>query len=851
MIFLKLLTWPYVRKHKLRSLLTLFGIVLGVAVFVGMHTANRTVSRAFNKTVDRIAGAAQLQVSAGETGFPEEALEKVQSLIEVQAAAPVIEAVLNTGLKGQGNLLVLGVDMTGDRNLRDYDLEGQDDDVIDDPLVFLAQPDSLILSKPFADKNGIQRNQKITLETMIGPRQFTVRGIMKPTGLAGAFGGNLAIMDIYAAQMIFGRGRLFDRIDIGVTEGVTVEECRRKIASLLGPGYEVAPPSSRGEHFESISRGLSISINITSLFALLIGVFIIYNSFSIAITQRRSEIGILRAMGASERQVLTMFLGESAVAGIIGSFLGIWLGLGMARAIAPQLSYLVSEVYGAAQVTDVIETDSTLLVTALIIGVVASILGGLLPARSASAVDPVRALQKGRYQVLGEGENRLRRRGALVLLLAAALALMTGAANNLIFYAGYVVCVLAIVLLSPALSLRLARAIRPLWRKIRPVEGALAADSLIQAPRRTSATISALMLSLAMAVGFSGVAAGIYTSVLEWMDNTLNPDLFVAPGESVTQKGFRFPGSMSAELAAIPGIEEAHPVRDARVLINGVPAMAVAVDIDHVQRRVKPMVVEGNAEEMLRLAKAGQGVILSDSLARIRGFHKGDTIEINTPTGPLRLPILGTTIDYSDQQGSFLMDRSVYLHYWKDDTANIFRVYLRKGTNPEKVRQAIYERFSDQRRLFVFTNDSLRKYVLDTTAQWFGLTYIQLAVALLVAVLGIVNTLTVSITDRRRELGVLQAVGALRRQVRGTVWMEAVAIGLIGVILGCALGAVMLFYNLDMIGRDMAGLRISYEYPIGFALALFPVIVGAALLAAIWPGEAAVRASLVESLEYE
>ena len=224
MRLLRLISWPYLKKHAVRSLLTVIGIVLGVAVFVAMHTANQAVFFAFERTVDRIAGAAQLQVTAGEAGFPEEVLERVQAIPEVQVAVPVIEAPAGTNLPGQGNILILGVDMTGDRSLREYDLESGDEAVIDDPLVFLAQPDSIIITKEFAERNNLRVGDRLTLSTMIGDKPFTVRGIMRSGGLTSAFGGNLAIMDIYAAQQVFGRGRRFDRIDLKLREGVAVDD---------------------------------------------------------------------------------------------------------------------------------------------------------------------------------------------------------------------------------------------------------------------------------------------------------------------------------------------------------------------------------------------------------------------------------------------------------------------------------------------------------------------------------------------------------------------------------------------------------------------------------------------------
>ena len=326
-MLIRLISWPYFRKHVVRTLLTTAGIVLGVAVFVGMHTANQSVLFAFSRTVDRIAGKTELQVTAGETGFDEDILEKVQSASTVRVAVPVIEAVTDTKIKGQGSLLVLGIDMTGDRSLRDYELESGDAAVVDDPLVFLAQPDSIILSKDFAAANQLEAGGRLALGTAAGERQFTVRGIMQSSGLTSAFGGNLAIMDIYAAQKMFGRGRKFDRIDLGVKAGRTIADAQRELAAMLGPGFQVEPPSGRGRQFEAMLAAYSMMVNISSAFALFIGMFIIYNSFAIAVTERRSEIGILRALGATRRQIRWLFLGESAMTGLVGSIGGVIVGV--------------------------------------------------------------------------------------------------------------------------------------------------------------------------------------------------------------------------------------------------------------------------------------------------------------------------------------------------------------------------------------------------------------------------------------------------------------------------------------------------------------------------------------------
>jgi putative ABC transport system permease protein len=850
MMLLRLITWPYVRRHRLRTVLTTIGIVLGVAVFVGMHTANQSVLFAFYKTIDRIAGKAELQITAGEGGFPEDVLERVQAMSEVRVAVPVIEAPVDTNLKGEGNLLILAVDMTGDRSLRDYDLESGDEAVIDDPLVFLAQPDSLMVTREFADRNGIRIGAKVPMRTMDGEKQFTVRGIMKSGGLTQAFGGNLAVMDIYAAQMVFGRGRTFDRVDLALREGVSLAQGRSAIEKLLGPGFQVEPPSSRGQQIDSVLRVYSFTANINSAFALFIGMFIIYNSFSIAVAQRRREIGILRALGASRGQIRTLFLVESGLSGVVGSIVGLGCGVLMSRGLALYIAGLIAGVYGIAERTTEIATEPTLMMFGLAMGVATSVLAGFIPARNASRVDPIQALQKGRYQVPSAGENRIRR-AAAASLGGASVALLVFASRSMpLFYAGFAMAVLALLLLSPTGALWLTRALRPVLRWLRPVEGALAADSLIQAPRRTSATVTALMLSLALVVTLGGIAKASYDSIMNWTTVALNPDLFVTASQSLTERNFRFPPALGDALAKIEGVDDIQRVRSHRIMYRGTPVMIVAVEAKSMGDRARRPPVEG-PPEMYEMAAQGKGVILSDNFAALRNLHYRDVMDLPTPTGVRKVPIVGLVVDWSDQQGVILMDRASYIRWWGDDTVNIFRVYVKKGVPPMDVRRRIIERFAGTQRLFVLTNREVRTWISALTGQWLGLAYAQIAIAVLVAILGIVNTLTVSIIDRRRELGVLQAVGGLRNQIRRTIWMEALAIGVVGLVMGFAVGAVTLHYVLEASRRDITGVSLPYTFPWAIAGLLVPLILAAAFVASLWPAESAVRGSLVEALEYE
>jgi putative ABC transport system permease protein len=307
---------------------------------------------------------------------------------------------------------------------------------------------------------------------------------------------------------------------------------------------------------------------------------------------------------------------------------------------------------------------------------------------------------------------------------------------------------------------------------------------------------------------------------------------------------------MTPELSSIEGVGRIQPVREVRIQFRQSPVMLVAVDLVSIQESTRVRAVSGSSE-MFRLAAAGKGLIVSENLAELHRLHHGETLELPAPDGLIRLPIVGIIVDYSDQQGSILVDRSVFERHWADDAVNFYRVYLEPGATVPDVKRRILERYAGTRQVFVLNNEEIRTYILGLANQWFGLTYVQIAIAVLVAILGIVNTLTVSITDRRRELGVVRAVGGLKRQVRRTIWIEAMTTAALGVVLGWALGAINLYYVLQMIRQDVAGLRLTYEFPGTLALLVAPVLLGAALVAALLPAEIAVRGSLVEALEYE
>ncbi len=233
--------------HRLRVVLTTLGIALGVAVFFAIRTGNATLLESLTSTVEKLAGKATLQVSAGEAGFAENVLDIVRATPGVKLAEPVIETIVETTFPDESTLLVLGVDTTGDQQLRDYQFDRTQTQIVD-PLVFLAQPNSILLSRAFADRHGLKIGDKLPLFASDGRKEFTVQGTFKPIGVGEVFGGNVAVMDVYSAQVVFHRGRKFDRIDLMNDPNVPVEVVQQRLRAQLPAGWMWRARKFAGRH---------------------------------------------------------------------------------------------------------------------------------------------------------------------------------------------------------------------------------------------------------------------------------------------------------------------------------------------------------------------------------------------------------------------------------------------------------------------------------------------------------------------------------------------------------------------------------------------------------------------------
>ena len=848
---LSTLSLSYASRNKAKTFLTLLGVVVGVATFSAIRGAQGTLIGGIRSTVDRMAGKAQLQVVA-DGGVPEELAETIRLVPLVKAQSPVIEQVAVPERGELGSLLVLGVDLLGDREMRDYGFEGEDAD-LDDPLLFLAQPDSVAVARPLAKKAGLKVGDAFTLRTARGMRRVTVRGLLTPKGFAEAFGGNLILMDVYAAQDLFARGRRFDRIEIRLAEGASLDEGTKAVQAAIGPTFRVETPGMRGAQLEKLIANFVAGFHVSSGFALGIGTFLIFNSFAVAVNRRRRDIGTLRSLGATPRQVALLFLFEAAILGLLGGVLGLLLGSSMAEGFLRAMEQTSAKVYGVVDASTA-KIDAPLAVQSILLGLLASLAGAWGPAMAAARISPTEAFAKGSFQAQTvRAPGRRFAIGGGLLLVAVAIAARPPISGLPLIVVPLALFGAAVAFLASPASQLVLRKIAPVAVRIAPVAGQLASDSLLGSPRRTAGTVVATTLSIAFVLGLGGYMGSTKASMVRWMDDVLTSDIYVRASANFVNPDSRFPASLRAELEALPGVRSVESYRGLRVTMpmGDTVAMLGTIEVELMMTRVRHDFLEGNEETMLRGLVREEKVAVSENYAQLHTVGMGGSVTLTTPSGVVSFPIAAVFRDYTSDKGTIFMDRAVFLKYWKDDRVDTYDVNLKKGVDAGPVRDSIRALLGGRMPALVSTRREFVAEIGKAIDAFHALVRITVFLALGVAFLGIVTSLLISVAERTREIGILKALGAVGGQIARSVALEGVTLAMVGYLLAVPLGLLIALFMERTIAATFAGWRMPHTTPWGMLVELAIALPLVSAVAAFVPARQAAGVKVTEAIEYE
>ena len=592
MTLFRLIVWRHLLHEPLRTILTVLGVGLGVAVYVAVATANIEVLRTFEEGVLAIAGRTTLQVTSAAAlpgGFDETVIETIRQADGVALAAPVLEfsAIWRGGASAPVTLPVLGVDLLAESRVRDYTIASavSTRESVENPATGEAdwerylEPDAIFIGRAFAKRYGVVTGVPIDLQ--VGPRvrRLTVRGVIEGKGPASAVLEELAVMDIAAAQLMFDRLGQLDRIDVITDSGQAVDEIAGRIRERLPSGLLIKRPEQRNVQIERMTRAFRLNVASLSAVALLVGLFLVYNTMSFAVLRRRREIGILRSLGMLPYGIGRLFLLEGLLLGIVGWGVGILGGMVLARVAIGMMATTSGDLYDIAVQHSQGQIPLPVVAQSLLIGITVALLGSIGPIREASAVQPVRALAPRGYEVDAiKPVLPIFLKSTALFIVAGAAALAEPVRGLPIFgYLSAFLLIVATAMLSPVVI----RAMGPCVRAILPkgYRGVvrIAADELERASVRNAVAVSALMVGLALMIGMGILIQSFRQTVDVWLDQTVKADVIVAPPTWLgSGPAGLLPESVGRRLEGIPGVDAVDSYRDLRMEFRDRPIALVA-----------------------------------------------------------------------------------------------------------------------------------------------------------------------------------------------------------------------------------------------------------------------------------
>jgi putative ABC transport system permease protein len=828
--------------HKLRLALTALAIVLGVTFISGTFVLTDTLSNTFStlfssvyhKVDFQVRGVAQLGDGANATRNP-----MPSSLLATVRAVPGVASVYG-GVEGYAQFVAKdGTPISNGGGAGNLGANFDYDPRISSLHVIAGSPpraaDDVVMDAATAQTYGFTVGQRVRVLTAAAPPQtFTISGIAQFGTADNLAGSTLAAFTLPTAQRVLGKAAQFDTINVLTTPGADKSAVQREIARVLPAGVQVVTGQTVVNELSTVvSQALSFfntALLVFALISLFVGAFTIYNTFSIIVGQRTRELALLRVVGASRGQVLRSVLAEAAIIGAVSSAAGV--GLGVLAAVG--LEALLRG-FGISLPTGPLTFEPRTAVVGLLVGTGVTVIAAIGPARQAVRIPPVAALARRG----AEADGPLRRRltaGTCVTVLGVLL-LAVGLARPAVALVGIGAAgvFVGVAMLAPALARPLAGVLgRPLARWV-GTPGKLGRENSVRSPRRTAQTASALMVGLALVSAMSVFGASLSESATSSVDQAISADLLV----SVSGNG-QLSDGVPAAAAAVPGVTAAATVYRNEFEFMGDLATLTGVPPQNLGATVIVRMTSGSVA-----ALAAGDLLIDSATAKAKHLSVGDSVPVRfAQTGRTTMRI-GGVFQANALILSFLVSSGYFLAHFRSPHPGA--VLLRTDGRPG-VEQAVVNALAPYSNVQVQTRAEFEQAQVASVNKLLGLVYALLALAVVIALVGIVNTLMLSVLERTREIGLLRAVGMRRPQVRTMIRAESVILATFGAVIGIVIGTLM---GLALVASLRQSGITSTAVP-AVRLAEFLVLAAVlGLVAASWPARRAARLNVLTAIAAE
>ncbi len=843
----------YLLRRPWPTALMIIGIMLGVAVAVAIDLANVSASRSFDLSVETMTGRATHHIIEGPQGVEETLYTDLKLSGTASLAAPIVLDYVTSPQIGNRLLQLMGVDLFAEPPFRSYLTDARRPNAQPDPdvvIALLTKPGELVLSTDLAARYDLQVGQAITVTVGGYPRTAFIAGLVAPPdNLSRRALDGLILADIATAQELTGRIGRLDRIDLILP--THREDEAQAIRQQLPPGVSLIPTESRSNALEQMTSAFRINLTALSLLALVVGMFLIYNSITFSVVKRRPLFGTLRCLGVTRAEVFVLVIGEAALVGVVGSVLGVGLGIVMGRGAVQMVSQTINDLYFASTVTNV-GIPLTPLVKGGLLGILAAALAAAPPAWEAASVPPTTALSRSGLEGKARSAVLTAAGGGILALIIGAAILLAPTRDLTVSFVGTFCVILGAAMLTPAATVILMKALAPVFGRLAGALGRMGPRGVSSSLSRTSVAIAALMVAVSVTIGVSVMIGSFRNTVVEWLAQTLHGDIYIAAYTTpAAQTATPLDPALVAAIRRWPGVERVDTLRAAVVDSPEGPISVAAVDNpNYGSERI--YVSADLPPERIWAAMLDDKVIISEPLAnRLDIPRHGGSITLATTQGLHTFPVVGVYYDYTSSQGAVSMSAETYRRWWGDEAVTALSLRLSSKANADETARSLEEALAPIQSVFIRPNRVLRQDVMVIFDRTFAITGALQLLATVVAFIGVLNAMLAVQLDKQREFGVLRAVGLTAQQLWRLLLLETGLMGVVAGFLSMPTGLALSVILIYIINRRSFGWTLQMQvsgWPFVNALLIATT---AALLAGLYPAFRLGKMSPIEALRRE
>lgn len=849
------LAFRYINRQLFQSVLFIIGVALGVAVVIAIDLANGSASRAFDLSAQSITGKATHQITGGPSGVPTDLYQQLRVDYGLRDTAPLIsEYVQADGVSIP--LRLLGVDPFAEPPFRDYLTQvnvlsdEQGGDAFTALTTFITQPGTIIISQGLADRAGVAPGDALTLTIGANTTDVRIIGLVQPAdNLSQQALDDLILTDIATAQEITGFDGRLSQIDLILPPDYDIATLR----DTLPDGVMLNSTAGQGNALDQMTAAFEINLQALSLLAVVVGVFLIYNTVTFSVIQRRPMIGIMRSVGATRRQVFAFVIGEAFTLGLAGTILGLGLGIIFGRAMIGLVTQTISDLYFTVNVST-LSIDPFTLVKGAALGIAASVGAAIIPSWDATRTAPAGSMQRSSLEEQTQANIPAITAAAIAFFIVGVLLLQIPTTSLIISFGALFCVIFGGALLTPIMLTTSMRLFTPIVGRVFGVLGRMATRAVVRSLSRTAVAVAALTIAVSVIIGVSVMIGSFRNTVANWLDNTLAADIYISPPGTTSSLVTTDMNPIVRDLVAdVDGITRISASRTVQVSAPDYPDLppvnlnAVDFDLAGSARGF----VWSNADNPQSALEAGQ-IMVSEPFAFRRNITPdNNTLTLMTDNGQQTFEIFGVFYDYSTDQGTVFMSRDTYDQYWDDTAVSAVAAFVAPSADLDAVISQLQNDTLADYTLIVQSNRDLRASVFDVFDRTFTITIALRLLATLVAFIGILSALMALQLEHTREYGVMRATGMTPMQLRTFTLLQTGFMGTVAGVLAVPLGIVLAIVLIYVINVRSFGWTMQFTILPAEVLQAFAVAIGAALLAGIYPAFKLARMNTSRALRSE